>query len=136
MFEFDQYLGFLAFLTILTIGFWLFFVLLLFVIPYWVFGALKERIEELIQERKEYISSKGVTSNQLDNYLNEIPQEWERIQATIYQDEMDNSLDDKPLILQADSWRRFREDSFLIPSSLRSVDQSARGEIITLPFED
>ena len=53
MFEFDQYLGFLAFLTILTIGFWLFFVLLLFVIPYWVFGALKERIEELIQERKK-----------------------------------------------------------------------------------
>ena len=52
MFEFDQYLGFLAFLTILTIGFWLFFVLLLFVIPYWVFGALKERIEEFIQERK------------------------------------------------------------------------------------
>ena len=53
MFEFDQYLGFLAFLTILTIGFWLFFVLLLFVIPYWVIGALKERIEELIQERKK-----------------------------------------------------------------------------------
>ena len=53
MFEFDQYLGFLAFLTILTIGFWLFFVLLLFVIPYWVFGAFKERIEELIQERKK-----------------------------------------------------------------------------------
>ena len=53
MFEFDQYLGFLAFLTILTIGFWLFFVLLLFVIPYWVFGALKERIKEFIQERKK-----------------------------------------------------------------------------------
>ena len=53
MFEFDQYLGFLAFLTILTIGFWLFFVLLLFVIPYWVFGALKERIEEFIEERKK-----------------------------------------------------------------------------------
>ena len=52
-FEFDQYLGFLAFLTILTIGFWLFFVLLLFVIPYWVFGAIKERIEEIIEERKK-----------------------------------------------------------------------------------
>ena len=95
-----------------------------------------ERFKELIQERKEYISSEGVTSNQLDKYLNEIPKEWERIQATIYQDEMDNSLEDKPLILQADSWRRFREHSFLIPNSLRSVDQSARGEIITLPFED
>ena len=53
MFEFDQYKGFLAFLNILTIGFWLFFVLLLFVIPYWVFGALKERIEEFIQARKK-----------------------------------------------------------------------------------
>ena len=53
MFEFDQYLGFLAFLTVLTIGFWLFFVLLLFVIPYWVFGAIKERIEELLEERKK-----------------------------------------------------------------------------------
>ena len=53
MFEFDQYLGFLAFLTTLTIGFWLFFVLLLFVIPYWVFGAAKERIEELLQARKK-----------------------------------------------------------------------------------
>ena len=48
-----NHLGFLAFLTILTIGFWLFFVLLLFVIPYWVFGALKERIEEFIEERKK-----------------------------------------------------------------------------------
>ena len=62
MFEFDQYLGFLAFLTILTIGFWLFFVLLLFVIPYWVFGALKERIEEFIEERKNKNSLRAKTS--------------------------------------------------------------------------
>ncbi len=39
MFEFDQYLGFLAFLTILTIGFWLMIFLLTFVIPYWIIGA-------------------------------------------------------------------------------------------------
>jgi uncharacterized membrane protein len=52
IFEFDQYLGFLAFLSILTIGFWLMIFLLTFAIPYWVFGALKERIEEFIQERK------------------------------------------------------------------------------------
>ena len=32
MFEFDQYLGFLAFLSILTIGFWLMIFLLTFVI--------------------------------------------------------------------------------------------------------
>ncbi len=37
MFEFDQYLGFLAFLTILTIGFWLMIFLVAF-IPYWITG--------------------------------------------------------------------------------------------------
>ena len=52
MFEFDQYLGFLAFLTIVTMGFWIMFLLLLVVIPYWVVGALIERINELLQERK------------------------------------------------------------------------------------
>lgn len=49
MFEFDQYLGFLAFLTILTIGFWLMMFLLLFVIPYWLGGNLLE----LWKERRE-----------------------------------------------------------------------------------
>ncbi len=42
MFEFDQYLGFLAFLTILTIGFWLMIFLLMFVVPYWVGGNIIE----------------------------------------------------------------------------------------------
>ena len=41
MFDFDQYLGFLAFLTILTIGFWLMIFLISF-IPYWIGGALYE----------------------------------------------------------------------------------------------
>ena len=52
MFEFDQYLGFLAFLTIVTMGFWLMFLMMLVVIPYWVVGALIERINELLEERK------------------------------------------------------------------------------------
>ena len=51
MFEFDQYLGFLAFLTILTIGFWLMIFLLTFVIPYWIFGAAIERMKEKKAER-------------------------------------------------------------------------------------
>lgn len=46
MFEFDQYLGFLAFLTILTIGFWLMIFLITFVIPYWIGGAMLERWKE------------------------------------------------------------------------------------------
>ncbi len=52
MFEFDQYLGFLAFLTILTIGFWLMIFLLTFVIPYWIGGALIERLKEIKAEKK------------------------------------------------------------------------------------
>lgn len=52
MFEFDQYLGFLAFLTILTIGFWLMIFLLTFVIPYWVFGSAIERFKEIREARK------------------------------------------------------------------------------------
>tara|TARA_B100000989_G_C19481834_1_gene445531 strand:- start:1109 stop:1297 length:189 start_codon:yes stop_codon:yes gene_type:complete len=42
MFEFDQYLGFISFLSILTVGFWLMIFLLTFVIPYWLIGALTE----------------------------------------------------------------------------------------------
>ena len=52
MFDFDQYLGFLAFLTILTIGFWLMIFLLTFVIPYWIGGALIERMKEIRAEKK------------------------------------------------------------------------------------
>ncbi|MBJ7879901.1 hypothetical protein [Gelidibacter salicanalis] len=52
MFTFDQYLGFLAFLTILTIGFWLMIFLMTFVIPYWIFGSSMERFKEMKAERK------------------------------------------------------------------------------------
>ncbi|WP_298555551.1 hypothetical protein [uncultured Algibacter sp.] len=52
MFDFDQYLGFLAFLSILTLGFWLMIFLLTFVIPYWIGGFLIERFNEMREERK------------------------------------------------------------------------------------
>ena len=45
MFTFAQYLGFLAFLTILTIGFWLMIFLIHFVF-YWIGGALFEMYKE------------------------------------------------------------------------------------------
>jgi uncharacterized membrane protein len=48
MFEFQQYLGFLIFLTVLTIGFWLMIFLITFIVPYWIYGGVKE----LLQERK------------------------------------------------------------------------------------
>ncbi len=51
--EFDQYLGFLAFLTILTIGFWLMIFLITFVVPYWIGGSLIERFNEIKEERKQ-----------------------------------------------------------------------------------
>ncbi|WP_373058735.1 hypothetical protein [Zunongwangia sp. H14] len=47
MFEFDQYLGFLLFLVILTMGFWLMFFLVA-IVPYWLGGS----ITELLKERK------------------------------------------------------------------------------------
>ncbi|TDP61984.1 hypothetical protein [Flavobacterium dankookense] len=46
MFEFQQYLGFLAFLTILTIGFWLMIFLITAIIPYWIFGGVREFLKE------------------------------------------------------------------------------------------
>lgn len=52
MFDFDQYLGFLAFLTILTIGFWLMIFLLLFVVPYWLGGNLLEIWKEKREAKK------------------------------------------------------------------------------------
>ena len=52
MFEFDQYLGFLAFLTILTIGFWLMMFLLLFVVPYWLGGNIIELLKEKRAEKR------------------------------------------------------------------------------------
>jgi hypothetical protein len=51
-FEFDQYLGFLAFLSILTLGFWLMIFLLTFAIPYWLFGATLEHFKEKLAARK------------------------------------------------------------------------------------
>lgn len=51
MFEFDQYLGFILFLTILTIGFWLMFFLVGFV-PYWIGGALMELYKEKKAEKE------------------------------------------------------------------------------------
>jgi hypothetical protein len=51
MFEFQQYLGFLLFLTIATIGFWLLMFLASFVF-YWLGGATIELIKEKNAEKK------------------------------------------------------------------------------------
>ena len=54
MFEFSQYLGFLLFLTILTIGFWLMFFLVGFV-QYWVGGALWEKYKEKKAKKEQSV---------------------------------------------------------------------------------
>jgi hypothetical protein len=51
MFEFDQYLGFLAFITILTIGFWLMFFLVA-IVPYWIGGSVMELMKEKKEQRR------------------------------------------------------------------------------------
>ena len=57
MFDFDQYLGFLAFLTILTIGFWLMIFLVSF-IPYWIVGAAIEHFKYKKLEREQELEEK------------------------------------------------------------------------------
>lgn len=52
MFEFQQYLGFLLFLTVLTIGFWLMIFLVGFV-HYWIGGAIMELIKEKREAKKQ-----------------------------------------------------------------------------------
>tara|TARA_B100000768_G_scaffold178936_1_gene195611 strand:+ start:1723 stop:1881 length:159 start_codon:yes stop_codon:yes gene_type:complete len=51
--EFDQYLGFILFLSVLTMGFWLMILLLTFIIPYWVGGAFLERMKEIRDKLKK-----------------------------------------------------------------------------------
>jgi uncharacterized membrane protein len=52
MIEFDQYLGFIAFLSILTIGFWLMIFLLTFVILCWWKGGFVDFEKEKKKEKK------------------------------------------------------------------------------------
>lgn len=52
MFEFDQYLGFIAFLVILTMGFWL-MIFLVAIVPYWIGGSVTELIKEKRDKRKK-----------------------------------------------------------------------------------
>ncbi len=52
MFDFDQYLGFIAFLTILTIGFWLMIFLIGFISMYWLPGAMIERFKDWRESKK------------------------------------------------------------------------------------
>ena len=87
-----------------------------------------------MKERSSLILNDTKSSNDIDEYLEDIPKKWRSIQANRYEDEFDNRLEERPLIMQAGSWRRQREESFLMPDSMRSVDQTAKGVIIKAPF--
>ena len=52
MFTCSQYLGFIAFMIIALMGFWL-LIFLSALIPYWIGGALKERMQLKRAEKKE-----------------------------------------------------------------------------------
>lgn len=58
MFEFDQYLGFLAFLVILTMGFWL-MIFLMAILPYWIGGSVSELLKEKKEARKKAKENKA-----------------------------------------------------------------------------
>lgn len=51
--DFSQFIGVIAFLAVFTMGFWLMLLLMTFVIPYWVFGAVKEKVSELRSTKKK-----------------------------------------------------------------------------------
>tara|TARA_R110001592_G_scaffold96636_4_gene277365 strand:- start:4552 stop:4725 length:174 start_codon:yes stop_codon:yes gene_type:complete len=45
MLDFSEFSGFLLFMFIFTAGFWLLIFLLTFVVPYWMIGAMWEKIK-------------------------------------------------------------------------------------------
>lgn len=51
MFEFDQYLGFIAFLIIITMGFWL-MIFLMAILPYWIGGSIAENLKERKEQKR------------------------------------------------------------------------------------
>ncbi len=51
--DFSQYSGFLLFMFIFTIGFWLMIFALTFVVPYWLVGSWMERFKEYRAKKKQ-----------------------------------------------------------------------------------
>ncbi|MCB0472262.1 MAG: hypothetical protein KDC69_08425 [Flavobacteriaceae bacterium] len=51
--QFQEFLGFLTVLTVMTIGFWLMIFLISFVIPYWIVGYLREEFKLRREAKKK-----------------------------------------------------------------------------------
>lgn len=52
LFTFSEFLGFLMVMVIVTIGFWL-LLFLVGLLPYWIGGALRERMLERREEKRQ-----------------------------------------------------------------------------------
>ncbi|WP_310993240.1 hypothetical protein [Aequorivita marina] len=52
MFSFEQYLGFIAVMGVVTIGFWL-MIFLMGILPYWIGGSLYENYKLKREEKKK-----------------------------------------------------------------------------------
>ncbi len=53
--DISQFSGYLVFLAIFTMGFWLMLFLLTFVVPYWLFGNIVEIWKEKRAAKKEKV---------------------------------------------------------------------------------
>ncbi|MDX1827948.1 MAG: hypothetical protein R3342_00235 [Lutibacter sp.] len=51
--DLSQFTGFLIFLSIFTMGFWLMIFLASFIVPYWLYGNIKEAIKYRKEAKKE-----------------------------------------------------------------------------------
>lgn len=92
---------------------------------------------EILRRRSNLVIGDLGLTNNLDLYLNGIKRRWESFTPITYSDEMASRTDDgAPLILQAGDWREaLHRQSYLVPTSMRSVDKTASAEIIS-PFEE
>jgi len=52
MFTFEQYLGFIAIMGVVTIGFWL-MIFLVGILPYWIGGSLYENYKIKREEKRK-----------------------------------------------------------------------------------
>ncbi|HIP48719.1 MAG TPA: hypothetical protein EYG92_07125 [Lutibacter sp.] len=62
--DFSQYTGFLLFMFIFTVGFWLLIFALTFIVPYWLVGSwidrFKENRENKVKAKEETVTEESV----------------------------------------------------------------------------
>ena len=86
----------------------------------------------MINRSKKILNSEEFTNSPIEEYINDIYTKWLKLNPSIYMDEFNKKyMDETPLIIQSGSWvRHFHTGSFQVPNSMRSVDGSARGQIM------